>query len=138
MFMKQQEVFQLIHAANTKGVMSNGAVSELRHKHMVYLRELYDRAPDEVYNIEMQCSCWRDAFAPHLIRASKSAQTLEQMKKEVKRFPPICKTKFDSAHPRWKKSVTLMDVSFSNWSKNGRVTPYEVKQKLFEDIEEDD
>ena len=43
---------------------------------------------------------------------------------------------FDNTNPRWEASKTMMDLSFENWSKNGRITPYSFKQNLSNSLKE--
>ena len=134
MLMKQQEIFNLIYVSKQKRNVSNGEISELQHQHLMYLSDLYDRSPNKVYNLEMQCSTWRQTFVPSLMQLSKTAKNLEQLKQGMRKFPPMGNKTFKRSDPRWAASKTMMDLSFESWSRNGRITPYSMKQNLFNSL----
>ena len=134
--MQQQEIFNLIYTAKQNRVVSNGEVSELKHQHLMYLSDLYDQNPSKVYNIEMQCSNWREKFASSLMKLTKTANNFDQLKEGIRKFPAMSNEEFDNTNPRWEASKTMMDLSFENWSKNGRITPYSFKQNLSNSLKE--
>ena len=134
MLMKQQEIFNLIYASKQKRSVSNGEINELQHQHLMYLSDLYDKNPSKVYNLEMQCSTWRETFVPSLMQLSKTAKNLEQLKRGMRKFPPMGNKTFKRSDPRWAASKSMMDLSFESWSQNGRVTPYSIKQNLLNSL----
>ena len=68
----------------------------------------------------MQCSTWREKFASSLMKLTKTANNFDQLKEGIRKFPAMSNEEFDNTNPRWEASKTMMDLSFENWSKNGR------------------
>ena len=126
--MRQQEIFNLIYISRKNRSVSNREISKLQHQHLMYLSDMYDKNPDEVYNIEMKCNAWRESFSSSLMRISKKAKNLKQIKRGFRKFPPMGTKTYNSSDIRWNDSKTMMDSSFKVWSQYGRLTPYSLKQ----------
>ena len=60
----------------------------------------------------------------------------DQLKEGIRKFPAMSNEEFDNTNPRWEASKTMMDLSFENWSKSGRITPYSLKQNLSNSLKE--
>ena len=135
--MQQQQVFNLIYAASKNRTVTNGEISKLQHEHLMYLGNLYDKNKNKIYEIEMQCSTWRESFAPLLMSLSKTTKNFDELKKGIKAFPSMTKQSFGSSNPRWEQSKNMMDASFNIWSSKGRITPYSVKENLSESLKKD-
>ena len=138
---KLQESFGTIYSSRQTHNTTNGEIGKLKHEHAIYLGNLYDSNPDDVVAIEMNCDAWRQTLVPHWRSLSRKMQELpdnETSKKKVREmiraFPRMPGNNYTRTHARWEESDYMVFLSFETWNKNGRRTPYSIKQEIYKDL----
>lgn len=86
---------------------TNGRLAELKHNHLIYLGDLYDKNASDVYELGMQCNEWRDEAAPIMVEAGRhfATQKFDKGKMLLKTVSQMQKGSYDSSYQRW--SVTM-------------------------------
>lgn len=138
---KLQESFETLYSAKQSRSVTNGDLSKIKHQHAIFLGNLYDRNPDEVVAIEMNCDTWRQSLAPLWQNLYEEMQglpdnkaTKKKLRKIMNSFPKMPNKKYKSDHPRWDQSELMVVLSFETWTENGRRTPYSIKQQIFDSL----
>jgi hypothetical protein len=127
-----QQYFQWVYGAierkRIRRPITNGMISRAKSSYQVRLGKQYDRNPNQVYTLEMQCNAWRALMASALskIDSSSSQKFVERAFRNV---PGMPSAPFRS-DPRWSRSKVLIDASFKKWTEMGRITPQSVRDKL--------
>ena len=141
MISKLQESFETIYSSRQTHNTTNGEIGKLKHEHAIYLGNLYDRDPDYVVAIEMKCDAWRQTLVPHWQSLSVKMRGLpdnETSRKKVREiitnFPRMPGKNYNRTHSRWDESEYMVILSFETWNKNGRRTPYSIKQEIYKDL----
>lgn len=128
-----QETFELIYTANQSKIVTIGDMSKLKHQHLMYLSDLFDRDRTRVIQIEMQCNAWRESVSKKLASFFQSEMNQRELMQAVRTLPKIQKKNYTSDHPRWSKSKSLVYLSFQKWDAMDRITPYKFQQNLMKD-----
>ena len=139
MLMALQQSFEVIFMSRQNRNYTNGQLSELKHNHLIYLGDLYDKNASDVYELEMQCNEWRHEAAPIMVEAGRhfATQNFDRGKALLKTVPQMQKGSYDSSHQRWSVTKNIIDVGFSVWDQSERMTPFSFKQKLKNSLEKD-
>lgn len=130
-----QQTFELIFSANQNRVVSKGEVKKIKHIHLMYLGNLYDRSPEKIYNIENRCNSWREKIAPKIVKFVKTTKNFTELKKQIKTLPKMPTKTFSKSNPRWERSKNMMDISFQKWTDEGRTTSYSVTEAVKKRLE---
>ena len=135
MIMSLQQSYEVIYASQQNGTITNGQISEVKHHHLVHLGDLYDSNRNKIYELEMQCNRWREAFAPIVFSASQKAKNFDAMKVLLKSIPKMEKQTYGPSDQRWNTVKQMMDVGFQVWDQQDRMTPFSFKEKLRNSIQ---
>ena len=135
LMMSMQQAYEAIYSSRQNKTVTKGEISELKHKHLAHLGNLYDSNSSDIYELEMQCNNWKEIFAQKYISAAQTAKNLDEIKAILKTIPNMPKESFSSSHPRWNQSKLMMDEGFKVWSDYDRMTPFLFKENLRKKIQ---
>jgi len=123
-----QWVYGAIERRRIGRPITNGMISRAKSSYQVQLGKQYDRNPNQVYTLEMQCNAWRALIASELskIDSASSQKFVERAFRNVPGMPSAP----SRSDPRWSRSKALVDASFKKWTEMGRITPQSFKDKL--------
>ena len=132
-FLRIQKVFEGIYSIHEQyknnKVVTTGMIYKNKSMLAIQLGERYDQNPKTIYLLEMKCNAWREIMVQHFAKKINNSSA-----HNVIRFAYLSVPDMPNAppanHPRWTQSKKLVDLSFSTWTKNGRITPYAIHQQL--------
>ena len=116
--------------ARTRQTVTNGMISKVKSDTALQLGREYDRNPNTVYSLEMRCDLWRQKIVEALQTAERRSVDVRSAflsMTDIPSAPP-------SSDPRWSRSKAFVDNALSAWTRMGRITPYQMKQKLKKDL----
>ena len=122
-------VYSAIQRKRLNRRITNGMISEKKSELAIQLGEQYDRNPDSVVSLEMQCNAWREIIAPYLARKLGRTSNKNIIWSALRSVPDMPRVP-RSSHPRWSRSEQVIHNAFAEWTKVGRITPRSFKQKL--------
>jgi len=125
-----QRLFDGLYSAKERGRtrqrVTNGMISKVKSNAALKLGRAYDRNPNTVYSLEMSCDLWRQKIVEELQTAERRGVDVPSSFLSVTDIPSAP----PSSDPRWSRSKALVDNALSAWTNLGRITPYQMKQKL--------
>jgi hypothetical protein len=132
-FMSIQRLFEGVFSANERQrlnrTITNGMVSKKKSQIQMELAKTYDRNPQPIYALEMQCNAWRERLAPYFVKRIGNSSNRRAIQSAILSAPDVPAVP-SASHPRWPQSKMMMDKSFFAWTKTGRVTTESFKKKL--------
>ena len=71
-FMSLQQTFEGVFSVNERQrlnrTITNGMISKKKAQIEMELAKTYDRNPQSIYALEMQCNAWREKLAPYFVK----------------------------------------------------------------------
>jgi len=116
--------------ARTRQTVTIGMVSKVKSDAALKLGRAYDRNPRTIYSLEMSCDLWRQKIVGALLTAEREKVDVRSAFLSMTDLPSVP----PSSDPRWSRSKAFVDNALSAWTKLGRITPYQIKEKLIQGL----
>jgi len=134
--MAVQRLFDGIYSGNagkqTQKKITNGMISKRKSDSTLKLGSEYDRNPETIYLLEMNCSLWRQKIVEALQTAKRRGVDPHSIFLTMTDIP----TSASSSNSRWSRSKVFVDLAFSAWTKKGRRTPHQMLQEFMKDLKQ--
>jgi hypothetical protein len=122
-----ENIYSRLERARTGKSFTVGGISTKKSVEMYAFGVLYDINPEAIYNLEMRCNAWRSLIAQHLEKRIGNTKDKDVVDAGFRTVPDVPETPPQS-DPRWDASKKLVDQTFDQWTKMGRLTPKTVKE----------
>ena len=134
-YMFMQIFFELIHATHIeKRHLTNGEMSELKSNAADGLGEIFLKDPSKLTPLFLKCDRWYRKNLKTYNEARNTSKTYKEFSEKVRKNVSWIPEQISPTRQDIQKANSIISVSFQNWIKMGRLTPYKFQKELEKSI----